>query len=150
MLAGLVLLGQPEVAALQASSGAEATMSAARASSDVLELGRRYTTWFYADSLDRLWRVFSPGLGAAVGGEAGLRAFRAQVAGRLGEERRAVGERVTEEGPAPAYVRHAEYEKYGGVVEVVWALGDGLPILSPGAGVVAAVDTGSRTIARAW
>lgn len=98
-MAGLVVLGRPEVAAAQTSSGAEMTDSAAPASSDVLELGRRYTTWFYADSLDRLWPVFSAELGAAIGGEAGLRAFRDQVAAQLGAERRVVEERVMEDGP---------------------------------------------------
>jgi murein DD-endopeptidase MepM/ murein hydrolase activator NlpD len=124
-VAGLVVLGRPEAAAAQASSGAETTDSPAPASSEVLELGRRYTTWFYADSLDRLWPVFSPELGAAIGGEAGLRAFRAQVGAQLGAERRVVDERVTEDGPARTYVRQAEFENYGSVVEVAWALGDG-------------------------
>ncbi|HEX6938406.1 MAG TPA: M23 family metallopeptidase [Longimicrobiales bacterium] len=98
----------------------------------MLELGRRYTAWFYAESLDRLLTVFSSELVAGMGGEAGLRAFREQVATQLGAERRVVDERLTRAGRGEVYLRLAEFEKYDGVIEVVAASRDGIEDNRPG------------------
>lgn len=113
MLAALALLWYPADVRAQ-DQGAE-----------VLELGRRYTAWFFADSLDLLWPKFSAELGAQMGGEAGLRAFRNQVAMQIGPEQRVVDERVARVAGNDVYVRYAEFEKYPGVIEVVWGIGAG-------------------------
>lgn len=126
VLAAGTVLGPTNAVAQATSPGAqEAAPESGVPTSDVMELGRRYTTWFYADSVDRLVAVFSSDLVAALGGEAGLRAVREQIAMQLGAERRVVDERTTRVGRGGSYIRYAEFEKYDGVIEVVWAIGDG-------------------------
>lgn len=87
-----------------------------------LERGRELTRAFYAGELAPIAQALSAELAEAVGGEAGLRAFRDQVTQQLGNEIQLLDEQVHEVTGAMVYARTARFEGYGGPVLVNWAV----------------------------
>ena len=74
-----------------------------------LERGRELTRAFYAGELAPIAQALSAELAEAVGGEAGLRAFRDQVTQQLGNEIQLLDEQVHEVTGAMVYARTARF-----------------------------------------
>jgi murein DD-endopeptidase MepM/ murein hydrolase activator NlpD len=90
------------------------------------DLGRRYTEWFYAGEMDRLWQRFSPEMRKLFASAEQVRAFRQQVLVQVGQEQEVLDERVTSEGGNQIYVRTARFSGTPQPIVVTWGLaGDG-------------------------
>lgn len=91
-----------------------------------LEAGREATERFYAGEVASLWLGMTEEMQKALGSEAALRAFRAQVEAQLGEERELLAEDVSDAQGFRVYRRVARFEKLDSPVVVQFAFdGDG-------------------------
>jgi murein DD-endopeptidase MepM/ murein hydrolase activator NlpD len=91
------------------------------ADSAVLEMGRTLTERFYAGEVGEIVPVLSDQMSGALGGAAGLNAFREQVLAQLGGEEEVLSERVTIAGIHRVYHRSARFANLDAAVAVVWA-----------------------------
>jgi hypothetical protein len=72
-----------------------------------MERGRTYMSWFYEGKTGEIWQRMSPQVQQLFGDEAGLQAFRDEVATMLGEEQGVVEEHVTRQLQTHTYTRVA-------------------------------------------
>ncbi|MGD9894727.1 MAG: M23 family metallopeptidase [Dehalococcoidia bacterium] len=89
-----------------------------------IERGRTYTTWFYEGKTSEIWQRMSPQVQQLFGDEAGLQAFRDQVATMLGQEQAVVEEHVTRQLQIHTYTRVATFANSPEPFEVQWAFDD--------------------------
>ncbi|MDP9122639.1 MAG: M23 family metallopeptidase, partial [Acidobacteriota bacterium] len=89
---------------------------------DPAETARRYTAWFYAGELDKIWDRFSPEMRQTIGGADKLRNFRDQALAQLGVEQTVLDERVRPAGIYKAYERRARFTATQVPMLVQWTL----------------------------
>jgi murein DD-endopeptidase MepM/ murein hydrolase activator NlpD len=90
-------------------------------SPDVKERGRLLTRLFFSSQLDSLHATFNPQMSRFLDLR-NLNIFRDQVEGQMGAESKLIEERVTPQDTLQIYTRLAHFQKYDGLVEVVWTL----------------------------
>lgn len=101
--------------------GLAAPVTAQAPDESPLERGRTLTRQFYDGDLTPIAALLDEQMTSLIGGEAGLRTFREQVAAQLGAEVEVLDESVTEASGNQVYRRLARFERYGGTVAVTWA-----------------------------
>lgn len=85
-----------------------------------LERGRACCQRFYSGELQPLWDDFAPAMRDALGSLEALQGFRAQTSAQLGSETAIVSESAEGQAATRVYQRQARFEKFGGVIEVVF------------------------------
>jgi hypothetical protein len=111
-LAGLLVLARP---------GTSLEPSAERAA-DSLELGRRYTTWFFDGRVTTLWQQFAPGLRRVFGTPDGLMTFRQKVREDAGREVEVLNEQLIPWMGSTIYGRTARFSDASQPIRVVWTI----------------------------
>ena len=91
------------------------------ASTDPLETGRQYTSWFYAGETAKLWEKFTPEMKQLFGTVEELRQFQEELK-QAGEEAEVVSEQVTSDPPLQIYVRTVKMSKAPMPFVMKWAL----------------------------
>ena len=91
---------------------------------DALLLGQEYTQQFYDKDISTVWSHMTEQMQAALGSEASLRGFRDQVGGDIGREVELLDEKVESVQGVRVYTRTARFEKFDGLINVVWSLDD--------------------------
>jgi len=86
-----------------------------------MESGRVYTRWFYEGKISELWEKLSPVMQQALGTEAKLAEFRAQVQQQMGVEGKMSEENVKPEDALQVYRRLAKFDKADSIIEIMMA-----------------------------
>ncbi len=128
------LIGAPGMAATAMTAAVMGAMAAAaiavgacaprpdRLPDTLLEQGRQYTTWLYANQYQKLWDRFSPEMRQSFGTVADLASFAGRAVARLGPERRALDERVDDVAPFRVYQRTAAFDTSRRPMLIEWSL----------------------------
>lgn len=88
----------------------------------LLEQGRQYTDWLYANQYQKLWDRFSPDMRESFGSVADLASFAGRAVSRLGREQRALDERISQEPPYAVYQRTAAFDTSRRPMLIEWSL----------------------------
>jgi hypothetical protein len=93
-----------------------------RAPDSLLEQGRLYTSWLYGSQYQKLWDRFSPDMRQTFGSVADLASFAGRALTRLGSERGAVDEQVSDAEPLRVYRRRATFDTAKREMLIEWSL----------------------------
>jgi hypothetical protein len=92
------------------------------APSSPLEQGRLYTSWLYGSQYQKLWDRFSPDMRQAFGSVGDLATFAGRAVGRLGAEKGAVAEQISDADPLRVYRRRASFDTAKRQMLIEWSL----------------------------
>ncbi len=95
-----------------------------RAPESPLEQGRLYTSWLYGSQYQKLWDRFSPDMRQTFGSVADLASFAGRALTRLGAERGAVDEQVSDAEPLRVYRRRASFDTARREMLIEWSLAE--------------------------
>lgn len=95
-----------------------------RAPESPLEQGRLYTSWLYGSQYQKLWDRFSPDMRQTFGSVADLASFAGRALTRLGSERGAVDEQVSNAEPLRVYRRRASFDTARREMLIEWSLAE--------------------------
>jgi hypothetical protein len=95
-----------------------------RAPESPLEQGRLYTSWLYGSQYQKLWDRFSPDMRQTFGSVADLASFAGRALTRLGAERGAVDEQVSNAEPLRVYRRRASFDTARREMLIEWSLAE--------------------------
>ena len=87
-----------------------------------LEQGRLYTSWLYGSQFQKLWDRFSPDMRQTFGSVGDLATFAGRAVTRLGPEKGAVDEQVSDEEPLRVYRRRASFDTSKRQMLIEWSL----------------------------
>src|SRR5919198_3306234 len=90
--------------------------------SNPLQQGRLYTAWLYGSQYQKLWDRFSPEMRQTFGSVGDLASFAGRAVTRLGQEKRAIDERVSTEAPFQIYQRTASFNHSRHRMLIEWSL----------------------------
>jgi hypothetical protein len=90
-----------------------------------MELGRKYTAWFFEAQYDSLWAHLSQEMRDDMGEPSTLAEYREQLAGRAGDEVEVVNEMVMMRNGTPQYWRTSNYSMMSEPVMLRWAIING-------------------------
>jgi hypothetical protein len=93
-----------------------------REASSLLEQGRLYTSWLYRSEYQKLWDRFSPDMRQTFGTVSDLASFAGRAVTRLGAEKGAVAEQVTDSAPLRVYRRRASFDTAKRQMLIEWSL----------------------------
>jgi hypothetical protein len=88
----------------------------------LLEQGRLYTSWLYGSQYQKLWDRFSPDMRQTFGTVGDLASFAGRAVTRLGPEKGAVDEQVSDAEPLRVYRRRASFDTAKGQMLIEWSL----------------------------
>lgn len=111
-LAGLLVLARPGTS-LEPRGGL---------AGDPLELGRRFTAWFFDGRVTTLWQQFAPGLREVFGTPDGLMTFRRKVREDAGREIEVLNEQLIPWMGSTIYGRTARFSDASHPIRVVWTI----------------------------
>jgi hypothetical protein len=95
-----------------------------RAPESLLEQGRLYTSWLYGSQYQKLWDRFSPDMRQTFGSVADLASFAGGAVTRLGSEKGAVEEQVSDAEPLRVYRRRASFDTAKRQMLIEWSLAE--------------------------
>ncbi len=95
---------------------------AERQPDSLLEQGRLYTSWLYGSEYQKLWDRFSPDMRQTFGTVGDLASFAGRAVTRLGTEKGAVDEQVSDVEPLRVYRRRASFDTAKGKMLIEWSL----------------------------
>jgi hypothetical protein len=93
-----------------------------RAPDSPLEQGRLYTSWLYGSQFQKLWDRFSPDMRQTFGSVGDLASFAGRAVTRLGREKGAVDEQVSDAEPLRVYRRRASFDTSNRQMLIEWSL----------------------------
>ena len=93
-----------------------------KAPASLLEQGRLYTSWLYGSQYQKLWDRFSPDMRQTFGSVTDLASFAGRALTRLGSERGAVDEQVSDAEPLRVYRRRASFDTARREMLIEWSL----------------------------
>jgi hypothetical protein len=88
----------------------------------LIQEGRIYTSWLFANEYDKLWERFSPEMKQTFGSVADLASFASRAISHLGSERGKVDEAVQNAEPYRVYTRSASFDRSQHRMLIEWSL----------------------------
>jgi hypothetical protein len=88
----------------------------------LLEQGRLYTSWLYGSQYQKLWDRFSPDMRQTFGTVGDLASFAGRAVTRLGSERGAVDEQISDAEQFRVYRRKATFDTANRPMLIEWTL----------------------------
>lgn len=93
-----------------------------KAPNSPLEQGRLYTSWLYGSEYQKLWDRFSPDMRQTFGTVGDLASFAGRAVTRLGSEKGAVDEQVSDAEALRVYRRRASFDTAKRQMLIEWSL----------------------------
>jgi hypothetical protein len=90
-----------------------------------LELGRKYTQWFYAAQFDSLWAHMSEDSRKEIGQASAMGEWLDQLTTHAGEETKVIEEKVVMRKGNPQYWRTADFSMMAEPLMLRWVIVDG-------------------------
>jgi hypothetical protein len=107
---------------LMALAATGCTARTDRAPDSPLEQGRLYTSWLYGSQFQKLWDRFSPDMRQTFGTVGELANFAGRAVTRLGREKGAVDEQVSDAEAVRVYRRRASFDAGNRQMLIEWSL----------------------------
>jgi len=129
LTAPVVLFAQTPASSATASTTATASADAPpvvhpRVGNEI-ELGRKYTQWFYAAQFDSLWAHMGEDTRKELGQASAMGEWLDQMSSRAGEETKVLEEKVVMRNGSPQYWRTAEFSMMAEPVMLRWVIVNG-------------------------
>jgi len=125
------LLAAPAVLSAQTTASSTATATAAPAPvvhprvGNEIELGRKYTEWFYTAQFDSLWAHFDEDSRKEIGQASKMGEWLDQLFVQAGEETKVIEEKVVMRNGNPQYWRTASFSMMAEPLMLRWVIVNG-------------------------